>query len=227
MDTIVVHHLEESRSLRILWLLEELDLPYDVQLYRRHPKTMRAPPELKAIHPLGRAPVVVFGDRVLAESGAITEFFVERFAPERLCPIAPSEREQYRFWMHYAEGSLMPPLLIKLLMSRVRSAKLPFFIKPIARRVADTLDQNYTDPELENHFDFIEGALESHPWLAGPSFSAADIQMSFPLQAGAERGRAGEGRPNIRAWIERIAARPAYQRAVARDRDALASAASA
>jgi len=208
--------------MRILWLLEELALPYEITLYRRNPKTYRAPPELTAIHPRGRAPVVVVDGTVLAESGAIIEHLVERFAPDTLGPDS-DRRQDYRFWMHYAEGSLMPPLLVKLLMDRVRSAKLPFFVKPIAARVAGTLDKNYTDPELAGHYSFIDDSLRGQSWLLGERLTGADIQMSYPLQAAADRGNLPDACANIRAWLDRVAARPAFQRAVQRDRDALAA----
>lgn len=223
MHTITVHHLEESRSLRVLWLLEELGLEYDLQLHRRNPKTMRIaePDAIRKIHPRGRFPVVVFDGLVLAESGAILEFFAERFPDAGLRPADPALRQEFRFWMHYAEGSLMPPLFVKLLTARVRNAPVPFFIKPVARRIAASIDGSYTDPELDGHFDFIDEALAGKEWFAG-DFSVADVQMSFPLQAASGRTPAAEGRKNIQAWLDRVAARPAFQRAVARDKDALA-----
>lgn len=219
MHTITVHHLEASRSLRVLWLLEELGLEYDIQLHRRNPKTMRIaePDAILKVHPRGRFPVVVFDGLVLAESGAILEFFAERFPEAGLRPTDPATLQEYRFWMHYAEGSLMPPLFVKLLTARIRSAPVPFFIKPIARRIAASVDDSYTDPELDGHFAFIDQALSDQPWFAG-AFSAADIQMSYPLQAATEgRTAAAKGREHVTGWLERVAARPAFQRAVARD----------
>lgn len=210
MPEIVVHHLELSRSHRIVWLLEELGLPYEIQHYKRHPKTLRAPPELKLLHPLGKSPVVTLDGDVLAESGAIIEELVERFGPQ-LRPTDPEALRQFRFWLHYAEGSLMPPLLVKLLMNKVRSAPVPFFLKPIAKAIPDKLDSQYTNAEIKNHFAFIEQTLGERDYFAGEAFSAADIQLSYPIEASADRG-GGLG-PNTQAWVERMHARPAYQRA--------------
>ena len=212
-DTITVHHLERSRSTRILWLLEELERPYTIKVYKRDPKTMRAPPELAEIHPLGRAPVVTIGDQVLAESGAIIEYIVEQYGPH-LCPTDPKPRQDYRFWMHYAEGSLMPPLLVRLILDTLRKAKVPFFIKPIAKGIADKIDGNYTTPALEQHFRFIEDHLSSNAWFAGEEFSAADIQMSYPIEAGLPRARLTTATPSAKAWVKKFQARPAYQRAI-------------
>ena len=163
MATITVHHLENSRSLRILWLLEELGLPYDLVEYPRDPVTMRAPPALARLHPLGKASVVTVKEGeadpyVLAESGAIIEHFVEaegRLAPPR----GTAEHRAYRYFMHYAEGSLMPPLLLKLITGNVRTAKVPFLVKPVAKGIADKIDGTFTDPELKRHFDFLGGEL--------------------------------------------------------------------
>lgn len=208
--SITVHHLEFSRSTRILWLLEELGLPYEVQRYARNPKTFRAPPELARVHPLGRAPVVADGDLVLAESGAIVEYFVDKTGD--LGPDTAEERLRYRFFLHYAEGSVMPPLLVRLLMSKVREAKLPFFIKPIARQIATKVEENYSDGEIERHFTFLDAELSQRPWLAGDRFTGADVQMLYPIEAGLSRG-AGE-RPHVQAWLDRVQGRPAYQRAI-------------
>ena len=210
---ITVHHLENSRSQRVLWMLEELGQPYALRLYRRHPKTMRAPPELEQVHPLGRAPAVELDGEVLVESGAILEELAERFGQLRPAP-GTAEHRRYRFWMHYAEGSVMSPLLVRLIMAQVKSAPLPFFIKPIARTIAGKVDENFTEPEIRRHFAYIERCLGESPWLAGADFSAADVQMSFPIEAGAARG--GVDTPHILDWLARIHARPAYQRALER-----------
>lgn len=207
---LTVHHLNYSRSTRILWLLEELGLDYEITRYERDPKTYRAPPELARVHPLGRAPVVTDGDLVLAESGAIVEYFVEKTG--RLGPQTPAEKVSFRFFMHYAEGSVMPPLLVRLLMSKVKSAPLPFFIKPITARVADKVEGAYSDGEIERHFTFIDRELSTREWLLGDRLTAADVQMLYPLEAGLSRG-AGH-RPHIKAWLDRVQARPAYQRAI-------------
>lgn len=221
---IVVHHLEQSRSHRVLWLLEELGLAYEIVTYARHPKTMRAPDSLRAIHPLGRSPIVTIAsdddateDLVLVESGAVLEHLVDSFGPDTLRPSDPADLRRYRFWMHYAEGSLMPPLLVRLIFSRLRGPEIPFFLRPLTRAIASKVDAAYTDPEIANHLGFVNTSLGQRPWLAGDAFSAADVQISFPLVAGAERVPGFASRyPNIVAFIERIRARPAYQRAIAR-----------
>jgi glutathione S-transferase len=212
MAAIVVHHLENSRSQRILWLLEELGLEYSVEEYKRNPKTMRAGPELRKIHPLGRSPVVTVDDTVLAESAAIIEELIERFGEGRLRPEhGTDDYRRYRFYLHYAEGSLMTPLFAQLLTSQVRAAKLPFFIKPIAKGVAAKIDKNYTTPELANHLGFLDSELKDREYMAGSEFSAADIQMSYPLEAGVG---ANTRYSNIKSYIERIRDREAYKRVV-------------
>ena len=214
--TIVVHHLNNSRSQRVLWLLEELGLPYEVKRYQRDPKTMLAPPELRAVHPLGKSPVIEDGELKLAESGAILEYLAGRYGEGRLAPAAGTpERLRYTYWMHYAEGSAMPPLLMKLVFRRIESGPMPFFVRPvargIARRVLGTLHraQHRAPPGLHGR-----RARASAPWFAGAEFSAADIQMSFPLEAAAARGGLDASRPKLMGFLERIHARPAYRRAL-------------
>ena len=212
---ITVHHLENSRSQRVLWLLEELGLPYEVKRYQRNPKTMLAPPELAAVHPLGKSPVITDGDVTVAESGAIVEYLLDTHGKGRLRP-PPGTPEQRRFtyWLHFAEGSAMPPLLMKLVFDKVRTAPMPFFIKPIAKGIADKVTKSFIAPNIKRQLDFMEGELARQPWFAGDDFSAADIQMSFPLEAAAGRAGLGKSRPRLMAWLERIHARPAYQRAL-------------
>ena len=217
---IRVHHLENSRSQRILWLLEELGQPYEVVRYARDPATLLAPPELRRLHPLGKSPLVELDGRILAESGAIIETLAERFdADHRISPPPqPSdgeERMRYRYWLHYAEGSAMPPLLLSLVFARLRQAPMPFFVKPVARGIADKAMATFVGPQLELHLDFMEDALARQPWFAGGRFTAADIQMSFPVEAAARRAGDRE-RPNLRGFLERIHARPAYRTALAR-----------
>jgi glutathione S-transferase len=212
---IVVHHLNNSRSQRVLWLLEELGLAYEVKRYQRDPKTMLAPPELRQVHPLGKSPVITDGALTLAESGAILEYLVERYGGGRFAP-APGTPEglRYRYWMHYAEGSLMPPLLLKLVFNRVESAPMPFFARPVARAIARRMRASFIDPQIARHLDYLEAELGKHPWFAGADFSAADIQMSFPLEAAAARGGLDATRPKLMGFLERIHARPAYRRAL-------------
>jgi glutathione S-transferase len=215
MQAITVHHLEYSRSSRILWMLEELDLDYELRTYKRD-RHFRAPPELAEVHPLGRAPLVTVGDQVLAESGAIIEYFADHHPQLR-----PAESLQdYRFWLHYAEGSVMPPLLVRLVIDNVRNAKLPFFIKPVARGIADKVDARYTDDALALHLGFMNDALQSREWFAGDAFTGADVQMLYAVLAGLGRGRVDE-LGNLEAWVKRVEARPAYQRAVEKGGPAL------
>ncbi|MEJ5990921.1 glutathione S-transferase [Ramlibacter sp. PS3R-8] len=214
---VVVHHLENSRSQRVLWLLEELGLPYELKLYRRDPKTMLAPPELRAVHPLGKSPVITDGQLTLAESGAILEYLADRHGAGRLAPLPASpERLKYSYWMHYAEGSLMPPLLMKLIFDRVEGARMPFFAKPIARGIAHKVSAAYITPNIRTHLDFLEAELQDRDWFAGPAFSAADVQLSFPLEAAQARGGLDASRPRLVGWLHRIHSRPAYQRALER-----------
>lgn len=215
MPKITVHHLEKSRSTRVLWALEELDLDYEIVEYKRNPKTMRAPPELRRVHPLGKSPVVDVDGMVLAESGAVLEYLVERFGEGRLRPTDPELAQRCRYWLHYAEGSLLPPLLVRLIEGQIRKAPVPFFIRPITRGIASQVEKSYSGPEITNHLRFIEEALGEHEWFAGPERSIADIQMSYPLQAATSRGGIGE-HPRIARWIERVEALPAYQRAIER-----------
>ena len=214
--TIRVHHLNNSRSQRVLWLLEELGQPYEVVRYQRDAKTMLAPDALRAVHPLGKSPVVELDGRMLVESGAIIEALVERFDPgHALSPAAGDEdgRLRYRQWLHYAEGSAMPPLLMTLVFARIRSAPMPFFVRPVARRIADTAMKSFVGPQLATHLGYVERELGAHAWFAGDRFTAADIQMSFPLEAAVARAGDHVG-PNIRGFVERIRSRPAYRRAL-------------
>ncbi|MBO0643495.1 glutathione S-transferase [Stutzerimonas stutzeri] len=222
---ITVHHLNHSRSHRVLWMLEELELLYELKRYERDPKTMLAPPELKAVHPLGKSPVITDGDLTLAESAAILEYLLERYANGRLMPAQGSgDYRRFRYWMHYAEGSAMPPLLLKLVFDRVASGPMPFFIKPVARAIANGAHKAFIGPQLKTHLDYMEAELEKSPWFAGDSFSAADIQMSFPLEAARSRAGLDQSRPRLLDFLERIQQRPAYQRAVERGGPALPTA---
>ena len=212
---IIVHHLENSRSQRVLWLLEELGLPYEVKRYRRNPQTMLAPPELARVHPLGKSPVITDGDVTVAESGAIVEYLLDTYGQGRLRPPPGTpERRRFTYWLHFAEGSAMPPLLMKLVFDKVRAAPVPFFIKPIVKGIADKVTSSFIAPNIERQLDFMESALATEPWFAGKEFSAADIQMSFPLEAAAARAGLGKSRPRLLDWLSRIHARAAYQRAL-------------
>ncbi|SDM73996.1 glutathione S-transferase [Maricaulis salignorans] len=213
---ITVHHLNNSRSQRILWLLEELGLEYEIKKYMRDATTMRAPADLKAVHPLGKSPVITDGDITVAESGAIIEYLVDTYGPA-LKPDAGTEAyRRYVYWLHFSEGSLMPPLLMKLLMNQIKSAPAPFFVKPIAKQIAKRVDDNFIAPELVKLFTYIEAELTAHDWFAGDAFSGADIAMSFPLEASAARGGLDKRMVRLQGFVDRIHARPAYQRALER-----------
>lgn len=215
---ITVHHLNNSRSQRVLWLLEELGLEYDIKRYQRDAKTMLAPPELRQVHPLGKSPVITDGDLVVAESGAITEYLVDAYgagkalAPERGSP----ERLRYTYWLHYAEGSAMSPLLLKLVFDQIERAPMLFFAKPIAKGISAKVKKAFIHPQITSHLDYLEAEIGKSNWFAGPHFSAADIQLSFVVEAAAARGGLDAGRPGLMGFLKRIHARPAYQRALAR-----------
>jgi glutathione S-transferase len=197
---ITVHHLENSRSQRILWLLEELALPYVVKRYTRNKATMLAPPELRQVHPLGKSPVIDDDGVVIAETGAIVEYLVEKGDGRLGAPAHRDDALRYRHFLHYAEGSLMPPLFTKLVLSRV----------PLFGKVA----QKKFQPMIDVHLDYVEAELAARAWFAGKDFTAADVMMSFPLEAAVTRAGATEGRPHIAAWLQKIHARPAYQAAL-------------
>ena len=213
---ITVHHLDTSRSQRILWLLEELDLPYEIRRYRRDAKTSLAPPELLRVHPLGKSPVITDGDFTLAESGAIIEYIVATYGNGRLIPAPNSpERLRYTYWLHYAEGSAMQPLLLKLLFT-IMPKRAPALLRPLVRKVTSQVLTMFVNPQLKQHMDYWESELAKSEWFAGPDFTAADIQMSFPLEAAAARAGLDQGHPKAMAFLDRIHARPAYQRALER-----------
>jgi len=214
---IVVHHLNNSRSQRVLWLLEELGVEYELRCYQRNPATMLAPPELKAVHPLGKSPVVIDDDRTLAESGAIVEYLADRYGSGRLArPHGSPERVRYIYWLHYAEGSAMPPQLLKLLMDRIAAAPVPFFVRPIVRAIHAKSMSSFIGPQIKLHLDYLESQLASAPWFCGGEFSAADIQMSFPLEIAVARSSLDEHWPKLMAFLRRIHERPAYRRALER-----------
>src|SRR5471032_2172222 len=214
---IVVHHLNNSRSQRVLWLLEEMGLEYEIKRYQRDPRTMLAPASLKAVHPLGKSPVITDGANTIAESGAIIEYLLERYGNGRLVPPPGTpEKLRWTYWLHFAEGSAMPPLLLKLVFDKVESSPMPFFIKPIARGIAQKVKSSFILPNITSQLAYMEAELETSTWFAGNEFSAADIQMSFPLEAAASRAGLDARLPKLTAFLQRIHARPAYQRALER-----------
>ena len=214
---VVVHHLNNSRSQRVLWLLEELGVSYEVKRYERDAKTMLAPPSLLAIHPLGKSPVIVDGDVTVAESGAIIEYLVGKYGDGRLIPPAgTAQRLRYTYWLHYAEGSAMTPLLFKLVFDRIATNPTPWPISVISRRIAATVTSAFIAPNLQRHLDYVEAELGAHTWFAGEQFTAADVQMSFPLEIAVTRAGLNASRPKSMAFLERIHARDAYKRALER-----------
>lgn len=214
---IIVHHLENSRSQRVLWLLEEMGLRYEVKRYERDGKTMLAPAELKTVHPLGKSPVIVDAGTTVAETGAIIEYLTGKYGDGRLIP-APDTPERLRctYWLHYAEGSLMPLMVMKLVFGRIGKAPMPLLLRPLAAGIGTGVQRQWLDPQLKLHLDYVESELGKSPWLAGNAFSAADIQMSFPLEAATRRAEIAGAYPHMVAWVERIHARPAYKRALER-----------
>lgn len=207
-----VHHLNNSRSQRVLWLLEELGVAYDIVRYQRQPD-MRAPAELRAIHPLGKSPVITDDGKTIAESGAIAEYLIDTYGNGRLIPANTPERLRYIYWLHYAEGSAMPPLLLKLLFT-LMPKRAPALLRPLVRKVCNQALTALVNPQLKLHMEFWESELSKSEWFAGDAFTAADIQMSFPLEAAAARGGLEQGHPRAMAFLDRIHARPAYQRAL-------------
>lgn len=208
---IVVHHLNNSRSQRILWLLEELGVPYEIKRYERNKITMLAPPELRQVHPLGKSPVITDGDLTIAESGAIIDYLITKYG-SHLKPSDEKEALKYNYWLHYAEGSLMPILLVALIFNKVET-KAPVFIRPIAKAIAGNVRKAFIYPNIKTHFDYLESELSNSTWFAGNSFSGADIQLSFPIEAAETRGILSN-RPHLKKYLESIHSRPAYKKAL-------------
>jgi glutathione S-transferase len=214
---LVVHHLNNSRSQRVLWLLEELELPYEIKRYKRDPQTMLAPTSLREVHPLGKSPVITDGKLTLAESGAIIEYLIERYGNGRLVPaLGTLEHLRYTYWLHYAEGSAMPPLLLKLIFDQIEKNPMPFFVRPIARAIVSRVKSSFIEPQIAQHLDYMEAEIGKSTWFTGNEFTAADIQMSFPLEAAVARGGLNASRPKLMAFLNRIHTRPAYQQALER-----------
>ena len=214
---IIVHHLNDSRSQRILWLLEELGTPYEIRFYERDAQTRLAPPELKAVHPLGKSPVITDEGVTVAESGAIIEYLLERYGAGRLEPEKGTpERLRFTYWLHFAEGSAMSPLLMKLVFDRIETSPMPFFARPIARSISRKVKTAMVEPNLKRHLDHMERELTKSEWFAGDEFTAADIQMSFPVEASAQRAGLDASRPKLMTFLKKIHARPAFRRALER-----------
>jgi len=212
---ITLHHLEHSRSQRILWLLEELGVEYQISHYRRDSKSSLAPQELEAVHPLGKSPVITDGEVTVAESGAIIEYLVEKYDDGTLLPNQGGpERRAYTYWLHYAEGSFMPLMIVALILNRIETAPQPFFVRPVAKRIAAKVRESYLATNVSRNLNFMEATLGKSAWFCGDNICAADIQMSFPIEAAEVRTSLREDYPNLAAFLKRIRARPAYQRAL-------------
>ncbi len=210
---LTVHHLNNSRSQRVLWLLEELGIPHKVKHYQRDPKTMAAPASLLAIHPLGKSPIITDDSKVIAETGAIVEYILTKYGDGRLAPsVGTDERLRYTYWLHFSEGSAMPPLVMTLLFTELPK-RTPALVRPIARMIGRTVQTTYLAPQIERQLDLMEAELGRSAWFAGPEISGADILMSFPVEAAASRNGLG-ARPRLSEWLKTIHARPAYQRAL-------------
>ncbi len=214
---IVVHHLENSRSQRVLWLLEELGLAYEVKRYERDKSTNLAPKELLKVHPLGKSPVVDDGGAIVAETGAIVEHIIDEHGDGRLAPARGTpDWRRYRYWMHAAEGSYMPPLVLTLMLGRMETAPMPFFAKPIAKKLTGAVRSGYLDHTTKALFAHLEAELAKSAFLAGETLTGADIMMSFPAEAGLQRSPAAQGAPRLKAYVDRLHARPAFKRALER-----------
>jgi glutathione S-transferase len=218
---ITVHHLNNSRSQRVLWLLEELGLEYEIKRYERDPKTIRAPDSLKSVHALGKSPVITDGGITVAESGAIIEYLIRQYGQEKMgLPDGSAAQRDYTYWLHFAEGSLMPPMIMKLVFDKVKTSPMPFFAKPIAKGIADKVMKNFVSPEIVSALRYIDSYLGKREWFAGSSLSGADVQMSFPLEAGVARGTVHEGNyPNIYRFVKTYQQRPAYLAALEKGGD--------
>jgi len=214
---LTVHHLNNSRSQRVLWLLEELGAPYEIVCYERDPQTMLAPAALKKIHPLGKSPVITDDGQTVAETGAIIDYILGKYGEGRLVPErGTADYLRFVYWLHYAEGSAMTPLLLKLIFTRIAAQPAPFFVRPVMKQISNRLQQMLVDPQIKLHTGYWEDELGKSAWFAGENFTAADIQMSFAVEAAASRAKFGSAFPRLTDWLTRIHARPAYQRALER-----------
>lgn len=212
---VVLHHLENSRSQRVLWLMEELGVEYEVKRYQRHPKTMLAPDSLKAVHPLGKSPVITDEGKIIAESGAIVEYLVHTYGTPEMQIAADDPRWlDYCYWMHYAEGSVMPMMVMKLVFSQIEKA--PIIVRPIAKAISRQVMKTFVQPNIDRHLTYIDNHLAKSEWFVGDSLTGADAQMIFPIEAAAARDQLPQRYPHVYAYMERIHQRPAYQRALQR-----------
>ncbi|GGB44396.1 glutathione S-transferase [Oceanisphaera marina] len=212
---IQLHYLNDSRSQRILWMLEELELDYEIKFYQRDVNTSLAPESLKRVHPLGKAPILIDGNIRLAESGAIIDYLAQRYGSRTLLPEANTQAWwDYVYWLHYAEGSLMPPLLMRHVFDKMQQAPMPFFIRPLVKKIVAGVDNAFLNQQLHTHLNFVADHLACHEWFLGEHISAADIQMSFPLEAAMHRARLADSYPRLKSYVTQLQTRPAYLRAL-------------
>lgn len=216
---IQLHHLNHSRSQRIIWMLEELELNYEITAHQRDTDTGLAPSSLKKVHPLGKAPVLIDGELKLAESGAIIDYLAQGYGPELLPDKHSVAWWDYVFWLHYAEGSLMPPLVMRLVFDKIKDAPMPFFVRPLINKIVAGVDKAFLHQQIHTQLKFVADHLSCNEWLVGDSFGAADIQMSFPLEAAMHRAEWAARYPRIKAYVDQLQARPAYRRALAKGGD--------
>lgn len=213
---ITLHHLENSRSQRILWLLEELGVEYEIKRYERDPKTNLAPDSLKAIHPLGKSPLITDGGKVIAESAVIISYLIRTYGKELdLVPETGTKAaDQAEYWLHFAEGSLMPYLVMTLVFNKIKTSPMPFFVRPIAKAIANQVLQSFITPNVESTMTFINDHLSRNTWFAGDKMTAADFQMIFPLEAAMSRSEAAKAMPAIAKYVERVHATETYKAAL-------------
>ena len=215
---ITLHHLNNSRSQRIIWLLEELGVDYEIKFYQRDPVTILAPKSLRDIHPLGKSPVITddASGITLAESGAIIEYLISQYGPQFKPEQASEQYWQYLYWLHFSEGSLMPPMVMRLVFMKMKTAPMPFYIKPVAKMLADKVMQSFVSPNIRNQLKYIEAHLANHTWFCGDQLTGADFQMSFPLEASVARGLIGDDYPHIQKYVKTFQSRAAYQAGLAK-----------
>ena len=212
---LTVHHLENSRSHRIVWLLEELGIDYEIKRYGRDKESGLAPSELLEVHPLGKAPVIVDGDKTIAESGAIIEYLIYEYDDGHLKPAdGTPEQLAYTYWLHYAEGTFASFMMLSLVMGRIVDAPLPFFLKPVVKGIAAKVREGYLDPNVRRNLEFMEATLDESKWFSGDRFTAADVQMSFALEAAEVRTDLSNAYPNLADFLHAIRERPAYKAAL-------------
>jgi glutathione S-transferase len=211
---ITLHHLNNSRSQRVLWLLEEIGVPYEIKFYQRDTKTMLAPKELKEIHPMGKSPVLEDGSIKVAESGAIIEYLISQYGKDHFSSLSDEEKREATYWLHFSEGTFMPQLLLGLVFDKLKTAPIPFFIKPVIKMLVKKVNQTYIGPEIKTRLEHINNHLKDREWFAGNKLTGADFQMIFPLEAAQARGRLKDLYPHITSYIEKVQHLEAYKKAL-------------